>query len=80
MITPGLSETYFNHTFNVLSTLFNLKYNDVEHSRSLELTSIGAHFYPSRLPRTSWPIRSPSQHPHRRLNTTTLHTYILTPL
>jgi len=29
-ITPGFSETYFNHIFNVLSTLPNLKYKDVE--------------------------------------------------
>ena len=49
-------------------------------NHSLKLTSIGVQCYPSRLLRTSWPIRSPSQQPHRRPNTITLHTYTLTPL
>ena len=36
--------------------------------------------YPSRSLRTSWPTRSPSQHPRLWPNNTTLHKYTLTPL
>ena len=52
-----------DHTGSLRDLLQSHLLRPKHNNHSLELTTIGVQCYPSLLPRTSWPIRSPSQQP-----------------